>query len=172
MQYHADCHLILGGARSGKSRHAQQLACASDRPVTFIATAQPEDEEMVERIRHHRQERPAHWQTLEVPIELTVALESIPADHFVIIDCLTLWLLNCMEAQRLEAVDAFVEKLPHLPHAMALVSNEIGMGVVPATALSRRFVDELGRLHQRIAAHVSQVTLMVAGLPLHIKEHA
>ena len=164
-------HLILGGARSGKSRHAQQLAEASGRPVTFIATARPQDGEMAERIRHHRQERPAHWQTLEVPIELSVALESVPADHFVIIDCLTLWLLNCMEAQRMEEVEQFVAKLPMWPHAMALVSNEIGMGVVPATALSRRFVDGLGRLHQHVAAHVSQVTLMVAGLPLPIKEH-
>ncbi len=163
-------HLILGGARSGKSRYAQQLAEASACPVTFIATAQPDDEEMAERIHHHRVARPRHWTTLEVPIALDEALVSVPADHFVIIDCLTLWLLNCMTAQRMDAVDAFVERLSHQPHAMALVSNEIGMGVVPETALSRHFVDELGRLHQRVAAQVSRVTLMVAGLPLLVKE--
>lgn len=167
---HREQHLILGGARSGKSRYAQQLAEASARPVTFIATARAEDAEMAERIHHHRQARPAHWQTLEVPVDLSGTLVSIPSDHFVMIDCLTLWLLNCMETQRLDAVERFVEALPTLPHAMALVSNEIGMGVVPATALSRRFVDELGRLHQRVAAQVPRVTLMVAGLPLHVKE--
>lgn len=163
-------HLILGGARSGKSRYAQQLAEASGCSVTFIATACAEDQEMAQRIQHHRQVRPAHWHTLEVPVDLSAALEQVPVDHFIIIDCLTLWLLNCMDAQRMDAIEALLQKLPERPQPIVLVSNEIGMGVVPATALSRRFVDELGRLHQRIAAQVGQVTLMVAGIPLTVKE--
>ncbi len=166
----ADHHLILGGARSGKSRHAQQLAEASGRPVTLIATARADDEEMAARIRRHRAGRPAYWRTLEVPVALPDALTQVPSNHFIIIDCLTLWLLNCMEAQRMDVVETFLKKLADTPQPLALVSNEIGMGVVPATALSRRFVDELGRLHQRIAAQVPRVTLMVAGLPLVIKE--
>jgi len=163
-------HLILGGARSGKSRYAQQLAQAKGTPVTFIATARAEDLEMAQRIEHHRQVRPAHWCTLEVPVDLTAALTQVPTDHCIIIDCLTLWLLNCMQTQRMDAVEALLQTLPTLSQSVFLVSNEIGMGVVPATALSRHFVDELGWLHQRIAAQVGRVTLMVAGIPVTVKE--
>ena len=121
------------------------------------------------RIAHHRMQRPAHWQTHEVPIALAEALSAVE-NSFVIVDCLTLWLLNCMEAQRMEAVRAFLEVLPQLRQPVVLVSNEIGMGVVPADPLSRRFVDELGRLHQQVAAMADRVTLMVAGLPVEVKK--
>jgi len=163
-------HLILGGARSGKSRHAQRLAEASGRPVVFIATARAGDEEMAARIQRHRRERPRHWCTREVPVALAEAVAEVPGDQLIIIDCLTLWLLNCMEAERMDAVAAFVAAVPCVEAPMLLVSNEIGMGVVPASSLSRRFVDELGWLHQRLAAQVARVTLMVAGLPVTVKE--
>ncbi len=124
---------------------------------------------MQARIAHHRMQRPDHWQTQEVPIALAEAL-CAAENSFIIVDCLTLWLLNCMEAQRMEAVRAFLEVLPQLRQPVVLVSNEIGMGVVPADPLSRRFVDELGRLHQQVAAMADRVTLMVAGLPVEVKK--
>ena len=162
-------HLILGGARSGKSRHAMTLAHASGRPVTFVATARALDGEMAARIARHRAERPAHWRTLEEPVELADILSCVGPDTFVIVDCLTLWLLNCMEADRMDAVADFEQALAAHDGPLVLVSNEIGMGVVPADRLSRRFVDELGRLHQRLAARAQRVTLMVAGLPVEVK---
>jgi len=165
----ADLHFILGGARSGKSRYAEMLAHRQSAPVTYIATAEPKDAEMQARIAHHRMQRPDHWQTQEVPIALAEAL-CAAENSFIIVDCLTLWLLNCMEAQRMEAVGAFLEVLPQLRQPVVLVSNEIGMGVVPADPLSRRFVDELGRLHQQVAAMADRVTLMVAGLSVEVKK--
>ncbi|WP_367122702.1 bifunctional adenosylcobinamide kinase/adenosylcobinamide-phosphate guanylyltransferase [Sulfurivirga sp.] len=162
-------HLVLGGARSGKSRYAMGLAESSALPVTFIATARALDEEMAARIQRHRQERPAHWETVEAPVDLAGALDVISPGRFVIVDCLTLWLLNCMEMDRMDALRAFERALEAHAGPVALVSNEVGMGVVPADRLSRRFVDELGWLHQRLAVRADRVTLMVAGLPLEVK---
>jgi adenosylcobinamide kinase / adenosylcobinamide-phosphate guanylyltransferase len=168
--------LILGGARSGKSGHAQHLAESSGLDVTVIATARPGDGEMEARIARHRTERPAHWLTLEEPLALAVALSgSAEAGRFLVVDCLTLWLLNLLEAG--EAVfqserAALLEALPHLPGQLALVSNEVGQGVIPMGELSRRFVDEAGRLNQALARVADEVVFVAAGLPMTLKGRA
>ena len=165
--------LILGGARSGKSRYAQTLAEASGRPVTVIATARAGDAEMAARIARHRTERPGHWRTVEEPLALAEALAGrAGADAFLVVDCLTLWLLNLLEAG--EAVfererAALLETLPGLSGRVVLVANEVGLGVVPMGELSRRFVDEAGRLNQSIASIADEVVLVAAGLPMHLK---
>ncbi|MDB5802765.1 MAG: cobU [Betaproteobacteria bacterium] len=178
-------HLILGGARSGKSRHAEQLALAAGAPVTYIATARAGDAEMRARIAHHRQRRPSGWETIEAPVELAAALrKNAAAGRTVIVDCLTLWLNNLLfdghtgdaderliEPPPLYAQQhaALLETLPALPGAILCVSNEIGFGVIPLGALTRFFADEMGRLNQSVAARAGRVTLMVAGLPLELK---
>lgn len=164
--------LILGGARSGKSRYALDRALAHDGPVTWIATAQAGDAEMSERIRHHRAERPAHWTTLEAPLQLATALQS-SASQLVVIDCLTLWLSNWLcgddEAGWHNERQAMLAAIAENTGPLYLVSNEVGFGIVPDNALARRFRDEAGRLHQDIARQIEQVTLVVAGMPLTVK---
>ena len=178
-------YLILGGARSGKSRHAEELATAAAAPVTYIATARGGDAEMRARIAHHRQRRPADWTTVEVPVELAAALRANAGPgRIVIVDCLTLWLSNLLFDGHCGNPDeglvepppayaqqraAFLDTLPTLPGTIICVSNEIGFGVVPLGALTRFFADEMGRLNQAVAAQANQVTLMVAGLPLALK---
>lgn len=163
--------LVLGGARSGKSRYAAQCAMASGLPVTFIATAQAFDDEMARRIARHRAERPDSWRTVEAPLELTAALRAVAAhDRCLLVDCLTLWLSNVMLAGHEGEIEALLAALPHLPGHVILVSNEVGWGIVPENALARRFRDEQGRLNQRIAALADRVTLIVAGLPWALKE--
>lgn len=180
-------HLILGGARSGKSRHAETLARQSAEPVTVIATAQALDPEMAARIARHRLDRPAHWRTVEAPHELAQALrdEAAPGRQ-VIVDCLTLWLLNILEgAEALEpAADAdslprftreraaLLATLPQLPGTILLVSNEVGLGLVPETPLGRLFRDEAGRLNQSLAQVCEHVSFVAAGLPLALKSPA
>lgn len=165
--------LILGGARSGKSRYAQTRAEASGRPVVMIATGQARDAEMAARIARHQAERPAHWRTVEEPLALAVALtDAAGAESCVVVDCLTLWLLNLLEAG--EGVyarerDALLQVLPGLPGEVILVANEVGLGVVPLGELTRRYVDEAGRLNQDLARGVERVTFVAAGLPLHLK---
>ncbi len=166
--------LILGGARSGKSRYAERLAQQSDHEVIYVATAQARDAEMQERITHHRATRPAHWQTLEEPLALALTLQNHAApQRLLLVDCLTLWLTNllCLEdVQRLQTeTNALREILPRLPGHIILVSNEVGLGIVPMGELTRRYVDEAGRLHQQLAAQVETVVLMVAGLPQVLK---
>ncbi|TDX97902.1 bifunctional adenosylcobinamide kinase/adenosylcobinamide-phosphate guanylyltransferase [Thiohalophilus thiocyanatoxydans] len=166
--------LILGGVRSGKSRHAQQLAQESDKPVTLIATATAGDEEMLERIRRHQQERPAHWQVIEEPLALSAALQqSDDPGAIVLVDCLTLWLTNLLleeDSHRLEQEqDNLLACLPLLQADLLLVSNEVGQGIIPADPLSRRFADETGRLHQRLARACDRVTMITAGLPQTLK---
>lgn len=166
--------LILGGVRSGKSRYAQQLAQESDKPVTLIATATAGDEEMLERIRRHQQDRPAHWQVIEEPLALSAALQqSDDPGAIVLVDCLTLWLTNLLldsDPQRLEQEqDKLLTCLPSLQADLLLVSNEVGQGIIPADPLSRRFADETGRLHQRLARVCDRVTLITAGLPQILK---
>lgn len=166
-------HLILGGARSGKSQHAQHLAVASGLLVTMIATAQARDAEMVARIARHQAERPAGWQTVEQPLYLAAALQQAAATgHCVLVDCLTLWLMNLLEAG--EAVfarerAALLSTLPTLPGEILFVSNEVGLGIIPLGELSRRFVDEAGWLNQAIASLSDNVTFIAAGLPLSLK---
>ncbi|MBU2330760.1 MAG: bifunctional adenosylcobinamide kinase/adenosylcobinamide-phosphate guanylyltransferase [Gammaproteobacteria bacterium] len=167
--------LILGGARSGKSRFAERLAADSGLAVTYIATSQPLDGEMTERIAHHRERRPAHWTLVEEPLQLVRVLrEQAAANRCLLVDCLTLWLTNLLmldDAARLaEERDALLECLDGLPGRILLVSNETGLGVVPLGELTRRYVDEAGWLHQAVAERAQRVTFMVAGLPMTLKD--
>ncbi|MCJ0877952.1 bifunctional adenosylcobinamide kinase/adenosylcobinamide-phosphate guanylyltransferase [Pseudomonas sp. JI-2] len=166
--------LILGGARSGKSRFAERLAAESGLAVTYIATSQALDGEMSARIAHHRQRRPVHWSLVEEPLQLARVLrEQAAPQRCLLVDCLTLWLTNLLmleDAARLaEARDALLECLPELPGRIILVSNETGLGVVPLGELTRRYVDEAGWLHQAVADRAQRVTFMVAGLPMTMK---
>ncbi len=166
--------LILGGARSGKSRLAERLAADSDLAVTYIATSQALDGEMAARIVHHRQRRPAHWTLVEEPLQLARVLrEQAGAQRCLLVDCLTLWLTNLLmledPARLAEERDAFLECLGELPGRVILVSNETGLGVVPLGELTRRYVDEAGWLHQAVAERAERVTFMVAGLPMILK---
>ncbi len=166
--------LILGGARSGKSALAERLAAASGREVVYIATAQPRDLEMVERIAHHRARRPAGWRCVEEPLALAATLrQHAQADRCLLVDCLTLWLSNLLGAHdgtRFSSErESLFECLSTLPGELVLVSNEVGLGVVPLGELSRRFVDEAGRLHQALAARCERVIFVAAGLPLALK---
>ncbi len=165
--------LILGGARSGKSGHAQHLAGASGLAVTVIATAWAGDAEMAARIARHQAERPAHWQTVEEPFALAGTLAGCAdAGRCLVVDCLTLWLLNLLEAG--ETVfqrerDDLLERLPSLPGHVVLVANEVGLGVIPMGELSRRFVDEAGRLNQALSRIADRVVFVAAGLPMVLK---
>jgi adenosylcobinamide kinase / adenosylcobinamide-phosphate guanylyltransferase len=164
--------LVLGGARSGKSRHAESVITASAPPPwIYVATAQALDAEMTERIAHHRGRRGAGWQTVEAPHDLAAAIAAAPPDAALLLDCLTLWLTNRMLAEaHIEAdTDALEKALARRRGPTVLVSNEVGSGVVPDNALARRFADLQGRLNQRIAARAERVVLVVAGLPLIVK---
>lgn len=162
--------LILGGARSGKSKLAEQAAEASGLRRVYIATAQAGDDEMTQRIELHRQRRGDDWQLVEEPINLAQALAEQAEDGTcILVDCLTLWLSNCLfcgddsewQRQRLALLDV----LPTLPGHIIFVSNEISMGVVPMGEVTRQFVDEIGWVHQALAEICERVTLSVAGLP-------
>lgn len=164
--------LILGGARSGKSRQAEQLAQASGLEVIYIATAQAQDREMHERINRHRDDRPLHWTTIEEPLQLAAVILSHQApDRCLLIDCLTLWVTN----QLLAGADMHAERealcaaLRNARGEIILVSNETGMGIVPMGELNRRFTDEAGWLNQSAAALADQVVLTVAGIPMRLK---
>lgn len=164
-------HLVLGGARSGKSRHAEALVRAMPGPWIYVATAEARDDEMAERIARHRQERGPQWHTVEAPRALAEAIETAPEGAPVLVDCLTLWLTNVMLAD--EDVEAacrqLVETVASRCRPLVLVANEVGFGIVPDNALARRFRDHAGLLNQRLAAVVDEVILMVAGLPLTVK---
>jgi adenosylcobinamide kinase/adenosylcobinamide-phosphate guanylyltransferase len=178
-------HLVIGGARSGKTRHALELAaligserCAS---VVYVATAEPGDAEMAERIAHHRAERPPGWRTIEAPRALAQALTGVAPDTVIVIDCLTLWLSNALlqdfseERPRDELPgwvaerDALGRFIEGFAGTIVMVSNEVGSGIVPASALARRFQDEQGRLNQSLAARCEHVTWVVAGIAVPIK---
>lgn len=166
--------LILGGVRSGKSRLAERLAKTSKRPVTYIATATAEDAEMRARIAAHRDRRPDTWTIVEEPLHLATILEShCAAANCVVVDCLTLWLTNLLTASDSTLFkrerDALFETLPSLKGQLIFVSNETNSGVTPLGALSRRYCDEAGQLHQALAQECDQVILTVAGLPQVLK---
>jgi len=165
--------LILGGARSGKSRFAEQRAQESGLEVIYIATATVGDAEMAARIAHHQQQRPSHWQTIETPIYLAQALETYARpDTCLLIDCLTLWLNNCLFNETVDwecQKQLLLTQLTQLPGRQIFVSNEVGQGIVPLGAVSRQFVDESGRLHQALASQANQVFWIVAGLPQLLK---
>ncbi len=163
--------LLLGGARSGKSAHAEMLAKAYPAPWTYIATAQIFDDEMAERIAQHRARREPSWNTVDAPLDLVGALADIADSQPVLVDCLTLWLTNHMLAGN--DVDAESRRLadalsrPRGP--WFVVANEVGLGIVPDNALARRFRDAAGRLNQSVAAVANRVLFMVAGLPMQVK---
>ena len=166
--------LILGGSRSGKSTLAEQRAAESGLAVTYIATATAGDGEMAARIAQHQARRPTHWSIVEEPLRLADALRQHAApERCLLVDCLTLWLTNLLCANDEESFKreraAFLGMLPTLPGRIILVSNEVGMGIVPMGELSRRFSDEAGWLNQEAARICERVTLMVAGLPYPLK---
>jgi len=193
-------HFILGGARSGKSAYAETLAAQHGGPVHYIATARIGDPEFAARVAHHQARRPAGWNVREAPLDLAGAVadadRAVPGG-VILIDCLTLWLVNLLcpppdlvarpddlgesdtgadafapRPDWQHHLDAFAEVLPRCRSTVLIVSNEIGLGVIPLGAVTRRYVDELGRLNQRVAALSGRVTLMVAGLPLTVKAAA
>lgn len=164
--------LVLGGARSGKSRYAETLVERQPGACVYLATAGAGDAEMAERIRRHRARRGARWRTVETPLDLVDALRVHAAPTGgVLVDCLTLWLSNLMGVGRdAEAeTDRLVSALPGLKGPVVFVSSEVGFGIVPDNALARHFRDSAGRLHQVVAAAAQSVVLMVAGLPLFLK---
>lgn len=173
-----DLALIIGGARSGKSRYAENIAQKSGLPVTYIATAQVYDEEFGQRVAQHQSQRPSTWKTVEEPHHLAQVLQCEAADdRCLVVDCLTLWLAQCIcpDCAPPEGVDWQLERknllaaLPSLPGKIVLVSNEVGMGIVPLGEINRRFQDEAGRLNQAIAGISREVLFMAAGLPLKLK---
>ncbi|MFP4615130.1 MAG: bifunctional adenosylcobinamide kinase/adenosylcobinamide-phosphate guanylyltransferase [Thiohalorhabdus sp.] len=169
-------HLILGGARSGKSRLAEQRAKDWGGGVVYVATATAGDEEMAARIARHQADRPGHWGLVEEPVALARVLrEEARPGRCLLVDCLTLWLSNLLgegeEALERERA-AFLAALEEVSGEVLLVSNEVGQGVVPADPLSRRFVDEAGRLHQAVVERCERVTFVVAGLPWTLKDES
>jgi adenosylcobinamide kinase/adenosylcobinamide-phosphate guanylyltransferase len=164
--------LVLGGARSGKSRYAELRAAAWDLKPIYVATAQALDDEMLSRIARHRAERGPGWNTVEVPLELAGTVASLSApETIVLIDCLTLWTSNLILARRDcdEACAELVRAIEAAQGPIILVANEVGLGIVPDNALARRFRDEAGRINQRVAAAVDEVQFVAAGLPLCLK---
>ena len=178
--------LILGGVRSGKSEFAESLARDLDRPILYVATGRPTDAEMEERIRRHRERRPAHWETLDEPLDLAGGLKTVlsvlsaseppPA---VLIDSLDTWVSNMLlehpekvgpaETLTLAALDRLLEVQRHWPEAWFLVSGEVGLSPVPPNPLGRRFQDLLGLVNQKVAAAAGRVCLVVAGIPVEVK---
>ncbi|MDU0810977.1 MAG: bifunctional adenosylcobinamide kinase/adenosylcobinamide-phosphate guanylyltransferase [Burkholderia sp.] len=177
-----DLTFILGGIRSGKSAYAEQLAIESGYPVTYIATAYADDDELAERIERHQVRRPANWNYVHEPIELAYRLRKLDHIHTcVLIDCLTLWLANLLcprqkrdiplnTAQYKAYANELETALCISSTKLIIVSNEIGLGVIPNGNITRWYVDELGELNQRIAKLAMRVILVIAGLPISIKE--
>jgi adenosyl cobinamide kinase/adenosyl cobinamide phosphate guanylyltransferase len=161
---------VLGGARSGKSRHAEHLMTEHEPPWVYIATAQAFDDEMQARIADHQSRRGAGWHTIEAPVDLAGALADA-AERPVLVDCLTLWLSNLMLAGRDTdaAFEALEISLQRRVGPSILVASEVGLGIVPETRLGRAFRDRAGLLHQRIAAQADRVLFVVAGLPMTVK---
>lgn len=182
--------LVLGGARSGKSTFAERLAANSGRSVAFIATATDSDDEMRERIAHHRATRPTGWQTIEEPLDIALAVQRAAAlADVLLLDCITIWLANWMtqqedtehhalllagelqDNQALSVVDALLDAVASLPANKTLIAitNEVGLGIVPDYPLGRAYRDTLGYINQRLARAADRVYLMVAGMAVDIK---
>lgn len=165
--------LVLGGTRSGKSSFAQHLAEESNGKLIYVATAEAFDDEMTDRIARHRLDRGPRWQTVEETLELTAAITNHSNQQTtLLVDCLTIWLSNIMLADRdiAIAMDELAQALANAPGPVILVSNEVGSGIVPESALGRQFRDEAGWMNQRIAAAADDVALITAGLPLWLKQ--
>lgn len=164
--------LVLGGARSGKSRYAQQRAEAIAGRHLFIATAEARDDDMRERIARHRSDRSALWRTLETPLELAAIIDAQRgADAVILVDCLTLWATNLLLSERDidGATQALCTALASFDGKVILVANEVGLGIVPDNALARRFRDVAGQINQAVARAVDEVVFVAAGLPLKLK---
>lgn len=176
--------LILGGARSGKSSYAEKLAAQHEGSVLYVATAQAWDDDMASRIAVHRAQRPSHWRTLEAPVQVGQAIAEAPPADVILIDCLTLLASNviapldtseqavadrALKAEIDALCDAILTVTTHRTTHWIIVSNEVGLGIVPAYPLGRIYRDALGRANQRLAAMAHQVFFMVAGLPLTVK---
>jgi adenosylcobinamide kinase/adenosylcobinamide-phosphate guanylyltransferase len=170
--------LVLGGVRSGKSRLAEELARGHDS-VAYLATATAGDAEMQERIRRHRERRPAHWRTVECPWDLPAAVSEAGTRDCLLIECVPLWLTNLMlglpghspldDAAAAEQIDGLIQVIAASPARVLVVSNEVGWGIIPENALARRFGDRLGEANQRLAAAADEVHLCVAGLRWRLK---
>ena len=173
------CIFILGGARSGKSRYAQELAGKLSNKVLFVATGEARDEEMQARISHHKKDRPKSWRTLEAPTDIGRQIEQRIGDaEVVLIDCLTLLISNLLgdesdyskaEKQVIAEINELTACMDKLDSSFIIVSNEVSMGLVPETRLGRIYRDMLGKANQLIARHASEVYLMVAGIPVKVK---
>ena len=168
-------HLVYvsGGARSGKSRFAEEYAARPGDDVTYLATAQAFDDEMRDRIARHRDDRPTDWHTAEEPLDVAQAARNIPTPTL-LLDCLSLWVSNLLlagepEDQMLAATDDLLAALRERGGLSVLVSNEVGLGIVPDNALARAYRDALGRVNQRVAAASDEAYLLVSGLPLQLK---
>lgn len=164
--------MVLGGVRSGKSRYAERLVMASGLDPVYLATAEAKDDEMAGRIAAHRARRDPSWRLVEEPLDLPGALAREAAvGRAILVDCLTLWLTNLMVHERAieDEMTRLTERIDHLPGSLVLVSNEVGQGIIPTNAMARAFVDHAGVLHQTLAARADAVTLIVAGLPQHLK---
>jgi adenosylcobinamide kinase/adenosylcobinamide-phosphate guanylyltransferase len=161
--------LILGGARSGKTAYALRTAEAAPGPLVMIATGQALDAEMAERIARHQAERGPRWRTVEAPLDLIGALDQVPAGETAVIDCLTLWVSNLMHAGLDVAAEGERLASTLAGRDVLMVSNEVGLGIVPDNALARRFRDDAGRLNQRLAAAADRAVFVAAGLPLVLK---
>src|SRR5260221_1226342 len=164
--------LVLGGARSGKSRFAETLMARVPRNRVYLATAEIFDDEMAERVRLHKEQRGDNWRTIEAPLDLAhVLIRETGKGDAVLVDCLTLWLSNLMGADRDIAAETtqLIGSLPQLGGPVIFVANEVGLGIVPDNALARRFRDHAGRLNQAVAAAADQGFFIAAGLPLRLK---
>ncbi len=166
-----DLTLIVGGARSGKSAHGERLIEALEPPWAYIATAQPFDDEMKQRIAAHSQRRDDRWQTIEAPLELASVITALPGGQPVLIDCLTLWLTNHLMAKNDldQACHELTNALSARDGPIIVVTNEVGQGIVPMDSMSREFRDAAGRLNQTIAAISGSVVMMVAGIAMKVK---
>ncbi|OWW19841.1 bifunctional adenosylcobinamide kinase/adenosylcobinamide-phosphate guanylyltransferase [Noviherbaspirillum denitrificans] len=179
---------VFGGARSGKSAHAESVAAASGKPVVYVATAQAGDAEMQARIAHHRARRDADWTTVEETLALGKVLRAASTPgNLVLVDCLTVWLSNLLFCENIaypeighieppqryfREREEFLAAIEQAPGDLVIVSNEVGMGIVPQGAISRWFVDEAGRLNQAVAARCERAVWVAAGLPLVLKGQA
>jgi len=166
---------LLGGARSGKSELSSELAASTDRPVVVVVTAEARDEEMTERIRRHRASRPSAWTTVEAPIEVAKAVRDLAPDAFVVLDCLSLWVSNAIEAGLGD--ERIVDEAREIASALAkraapavVVSNEVGLGIVPMNALARRYRDTLGRVNTAFVGEAERAYFVVAGRAIALED--
>jgi adenosylcobinamide kinase / adenosylcobinamide-phosphate guanylyltransferase len=167
--------LLVGGVRSGKSSLAVRMGERQPAPVTFIATAEPFDADLAARVERHRAERPERWNTVECPVTLGQAVRDAPVDHFVIVDCLTVWMANLfVHVTEVEAIQRSVHDLlaalSSRTGPTVVVSNEVGMGIHPETSMGRDYRDDLGRVNQQVAGVADVTLLMVAGRALRLHD--